>query len=984
MHPVFNSNAQTNSAQSNEKYFLLTENGINNPKKGIYINAPVLHTEGAYYATPSFDPECGEKGTLAVPTPFSQGILCNGELPADAATKPVSCVSWTDKSLASLFFDLRKTYFISKVRVNIVLVTNAYCMDRIGVYTSEEMLESGSLPISEIQTPRNGWNEMVINKPTDKIKLDFTAKKDCRGMAIAQVEIWGKETLQENQTNGAPVGIMENNQAFTFGPVQIPGFTRVDSKMVYTKKRGYGWVPFKGGKMIMESNYGTGSPVIPGLSERDRGKEIKGVSGNVLGTFCGVSKAYHTQLEQEFVVNIKNGNYLVYIISSDPAYGVEGEKKMTIDAEGKRMITSMLYKAALGEPVSLYPWARARFEIKVNDEQLTLRFGSEDEGGSAGWNVNGLLVFPANDENEKALAQNTIKEFETTTIARLSSDFHAIWKEVKYEETNKLPQLTKTDTDRGYLLFVRDWMEMIYANTIPAKSEVDKSDISIWCSPGEYEPATFGVYPLTNFAAEVEVGDLLNEAGDKISKTNLSIRITGYHPERIKNEKRTAGNYSYHLADSSWGTSYMLKTPKILWPYTNQIVVNETKQIWLTVYVPDTAKPGKYSGTVAFKPIDKPQQNLKINVNVLPVKLRKSDRIVGMYWDAGMPRRFQYDIKMELADMARHGIRAVVIGDFFSPDFKENNGKLVVDFTKMDEVMRDIKDAGLGESFICFITQVVVERRLNAFLNSAASVKMTHDEAYAQMVNEVYQHAKENKWCEVLFYPVDEIGGGADRVIKFNRLGPLIKKTAGARIYCTANNYDAGVQCADYIDCWCANIQMSKEQEKDVLGRGKTYMRYGNAYIYNPRLARTSSGFGFWRKPAIAMYYYTYQACFCNPYNSLDGAARDFCASYPSPDGPVNSIDFEGIREGVDDLNYICTLQTLMDEAKRNGKENLTKEGALIIDEITSVDPSYSQYDLMGVPNDKYHEWRWRMAQEIMKLQDALKKSDGSSAGRLF
>jgi hypothetical protein len=121
------------------------------------------------------------------------------------------------------------------------------------------------------------------------------------------------------------------------------------------------------------------------------------------------------------------------------------------------------------------------------------------------------------------------------------------------------------------------------------------------------------------------------------------------------------------------------------------------------------------------------------------------------------------------------------------------------------------------------------------------------------------------------------------------------------------------------------------------------------------------------------MYYWHYQACNGDPFNSTDTKERDWVSSYPSPEGPINSIDFEAIREGADDLNYIYTMQQFMDKAKKAGKGDLAKPGQAILDEITSCDPSYSQYDLAGITNEKYHEWRQRMAQEIVKLQTALK-----------
>jgi hypothetical protein len=258
------------------------------------------------------------------------------------------------------------------------------------------------------------------------------------------------------------------------------------------------------------------------------------------------------------------------------------------------------------------------------------------------------------------------------------------------------------------------------------------------------------------------------------------------------------------------------------------------------------------------------------------------------------------------------------------------------------------------------------------FLCNTGALTMTFNDAYASAIGQIYSHAQANDWPEVLFYPVDEINNSSALRDKLRQLVPLIRQTSGAKIFCTVNGYNAGVECADYIHYWCSNITLTKTQEQNVLNMGKVYMRYGNAYNYNIRKSRTSGGFGFWRKPAAAMYYYHY--CFVNgdPFNGTDTNVRDQIASYPSADGPINSIDIEGFREGIDDLNYIYTLQQLMAQAEAQGLGSLTVDGQAILDEITACDPSYTQINLVGVTNAQYHEWRQRMRDQILILQAAL------------
>ncbi len=957
-------------AQNKEGNYLLTENGITNPQYSTYKDAPILKTGGDYFATPAFNSaiiKLGEDGTIAKPTPFSKGILTNGDISSDYHRQPMPYAYWTNQQKATLDFDLKKNYYISKVRVNVMLVPKVHGISKIGVYTWDELFEAGQIPLKEL-TPVNGWNEFDIEKPTNKLRLVFTAQPDCPYMTITEVEIWGHQT--DNQTvKAAPVKVKaapRNYRAFDFGPKDAPvyqDYTGVDDATVYSKKLGYGWIPFANGKPLMESNFGSGSASVPGLLERDRGKQLK-VSNDLYRDFCGAQAAYNTQVQQQFAVDLSDGNYLVYITSGDLVYGQAGSLPMTISAEGKRVVSSMVYGSDL--------IATTQFETTVSDGQLNLDFSSDDKNvATANWNISGLLIFPANDAAQKSTALKEISDLNAALAAEKDAAFKAFFKQVHRAPTHQLFPVSQQQTQQGYLLFVRDWMRMIYPDSIPFQREVDTATINVAAAPGQYQPATVGIYPLkSTFTASVGVSDLVSDAQHKISKDNISIRVTEYLPERIKDESRTAGDYTYYLSNTSRSNTYMEGVPKVLLPYTGKIDVNKTQQIWLTFHVPSDAAPGQYKGTLTFTPQGHPAQTKDIVLTVYPFELQKSDRLEGVYWNDGNSAVYPQNRKKQLADMAQHGIRSVVIS-YTIPEFIDDNGQLKFTFNTLDDLIEEIQNAGITGP-LPFFTSTTVSH-LKSFLTQHPDIKLSLDDAYQAYVAQTLQHSQEKKWPEVLFYPVDEIGNSAESREEFKHWGSVIRKVPGAKIYVTANNYAAGQELAPYIDYQVVNIPLSKEQEQTILKNGKVYWRYGNGYNFNPRISRTVSGFGFWRLPATAMYYWHYQYAAGDPYDALDSTSRDFMLSYPSPDGPVNSIDFESVHQGIYDLDYIATLQSWMAKAQQEKKSaDIVQQGQAILDEINTVDPSYSQYDLIGVPNEKNHEWRARMAQAIIQLKDAL------------
>src|SRR5690606_20483741 len=148
------------------------------------------------------------------------------------------------------------------------------------------------------------------------------------------------------------------------------------------------------------------------------------------------------------------------------------------------------------------------------------------------------------------------------------------------------------------------------------------------------------------------------------------------------------------------------------------------------------------------KPQNHPAQTVPVTLTVYPIQLQKSPRVQGMYW-SDRPL-YPQNIRKQFDDMARHGIRAVVLGGSVIPELKNENGKMAVDFARMDELVAQVVAAGLTGP-TPFLTSSI-ERSITRFLKANPDVKMTADEAYQLVVRETLHHSKANNWPEILFY----------------------------------------------------------------------------------------------------------------------------------------------------------------------------------------------------------------------------------------
>jgi len=375
--------------------------------------------------------------------------------------------------------------------------------------------------------------------------------------------------------------------------------------------------------------------------------------------------------------------------------------------------------------------------------------------------------------------------------------------------------------------------------------------------------------------------------------------------------------------------------------------------------VPADARPGEYRAPIRVTTADGGAWQTELTLRVLPFTLRRSPRVVGMYWRDEKPDAELLDT--EARDMLAHGMSAVTLSR--KPQITNVDGKAVVDCTELVSFLLHLKQLGMTGPIPYYPhLQGLVKR---AFPDG------DFDTLFVDVVRQIHEACTAAGTLQLLYYPVDEIGGSDERGQEAAHLCELIAKVPGAVSYITVNDYASGEKWGDSFDVWCGNVQYTGEQEDKLLARGKRYMRYGSAYLNDCRQARNTSGFGFARRPAEAMYYWHYQAYNGDPFNDFDGNARDWCAAYPGDDGPIPTMDWESIREGVDDLNYIATLQQLAAQAEQGDEQQrqAAAEARKVLSEVLSVDDTISQYEYASaLSHDEYDQLRWRLAEQIMAL----------------
>ena len=86
--------------------------------------------------------------------------------------------------------------------------------------------------------------------------------------------------------------------------------------------------------------------------------------------------------------------------------------------------------------------------------------------------------------------------------------------ETRYVDETPMPGLRVQDRQRGYVVFRRHWMDLVFPNSIPKRREIAEK-VGAFASRGEYEPVTFCV--------------TLNRP-ERIAPASILRRIVYHHP----------------------------------------------------------------------------------------------------------------------------------------------------------------------------------------------------------------------------------------------------------------------------------------------------------------------------------------------------------------------------------------------------------------------------------------------------------------------
>jgi len=185
---------------------------------------------------------------------------------------------------------------------------------------------------------------------------------------------------------------------------------------------------------------------------------------------------------------------------------------------------------------------------------------------------------------------------------------------------------------------------------------------------------------------------------------------------------------------------------------------------------------------------------------------------------------------------------------------------------------------------------------------------------------------------EVYFYGIDEARGEG---LKAQRAAWATVQEAGGKSFvaCYKGTFEA---MGDLLDCAVLASRPDPKEAAKWHGVGSDAFCYAFPQVGNatPDTYRRNFGLVLWKAGFDGAMDYAYQHGFNHVWNDFDSTSCcDHNFSYPTVDGVVGTIQWDGFREAVDDVRYVTTLEQAIEDAPK-AKSDLACQARQWLDDL--------------------------------------------------
>jgi hypothetical protein len=524
------------------------------------------------------------------------------------------------------------------------------------------------------------------------------------------------------------------------------------------------------------------------------------------------------------------------------------------------------------------------------------------------------------------------------------------------------PRISIAELERGYIIFSRDCLELVTPDTVPTRRDIC-DQVRVSSVAGDYEPANVCIYAMRRLeGVEVSVGALQGPQGRAIGPENVDVRSVRCLP-------RWDGPATYR-----WLPTLLEKRSGIT------IESGRTHQFWLTFFVPPDAPPGLYRGTLHIRPANQDAAELPIRLRVLPLKLLTPPTLHGMYYiavDMASAPEFRLlpaeQVRKDILNMAAHGMNTVFISIPPTCHASGEGGRIRFDLSPLRPLADACREAGFRAVVWNTTLSELIENPLGDFPTMlAAYLDALHAQGWPRIICSAGDESDANGTLEQTL--------GMLRDVK--RADPQM--TTFTTVVFPENSEQFGPETdirafSSYLDG--PAVERTRKAGAQLWGYSGTA-----AYGLDPKGDRLYRGIWAAKIGLDGVLQWTYWHPVLDhgqPYNDLASPGNRnnmTCWVFPAEDGPLPSLGWEAMREGIEDGRYVFTLTTLIAHARQSGDADLR---AAAEDAQQYLDSVFARIELSPRADNSLFVIRREAAKLDARFLDDCRRQMGRHIARL-
>ena len=330
------------------------------------------------------------------------------------------------------------------------------------------------------------------------------------------------------------------------------------------------------------------------------------------------------------------------------------------------------------------------------------------------------------------------------------------------------------------------------------------------------------------------------------------------------------------------------------------------QQFWLTVHVPNDARPGAYTGTVTITADGADSTRVEVVVTVPDFDLLAAAKDYSMYYRGRLdpvaagknPLALTEErYRAEMRDLVAHGCTQPSIWE------GEYGAASEPDWAQLKRALAIRREEGALAGPVPFMDHGMA-------ITSARFADARPAEIRAQ-TRKILDFFKQNGYPEPLFYGADEAYG--EMLVKGRAAYGAVNDAGGRVAAACRRGYfsDMGERLNVPIVVSPSLRGVGDAVRATQACGGRAWFYYPQTSLEDPRVWRQLAGFWLWTAGLDGVAPFAYQSAPGNPYVDWDPEGsqwRDHNFAYPTRTGVLDTLHWEAFREGADDVRYCTTL----------------------------------------------------------------------------